>query len=229
MSSLQRELTVSSWNIRGLGDKYTDDLFIDNIKSDINVILETWKRENAETQIENFVSISKCRKKHKKSKRHSGGIIIYIKKEIFKGITNLSKASTSPNRIWLKLDKSFFGYEKDLFLCAVYIPPYNSTHLDDDFQNLENEIVKFAVKGEIALIGDFNARGDWVEPENKTHIEEIENFLSDLNNYKDNNITDKPITITDVKRVIKSLKVEMMYLKKYSKQSSYVNMVNTML
>ncbi|CAC5380402.1 unnamed protein product [Mytilus coruscus] len=309
------------------------------------------------------------KKKHKKSKRHSGCIIIYIKKDIFKGITNLSKASTSSNRIWLKQDKSFFGFEKDLFLCAVYIPPYNSTHLDDDFQNLENEIVKFSVKGEIALIGDFNAReviniivdyeqkdfeisesgrksasenlriifdniskdvclrkspihykkkkkiikpwsdseirnlkskinclgkqlkskpfdktlrqnyfitakdlkkcairkktqfrqnfikklldaktenpqefskllkeansythknintssndnlqpknlmkhfqsqGDWVEPENKTHIEEIENFLSDLDNYKDNDITDKPITTTEVKRVIKSLKV----------------------
>lgn len=84
MSSLQRELTVSSWSIRGLGDKYTDDLFID-IKSDINVILETWKGENAETQIEIFVFISKCRKKHKKSKRHSGGIIIYIKKRNFQG------------------------------------------------------------------------------------------------------------------------------------------------
>ncbi|CAC5422085.1 unnamed protein product [Mytilus coruscus] len=53
----------------------------------------------------------------------------------------------------------------------------------------------------------FQYEGDWKEPENKTHIEEIENFLSDLNNYKDNDITDKPITITEVKRVIKSLKV----------------------
>lgn len=85
-------------------------------------------------------------------------LLYTLKKEIFKGITNLSKASTSPNRIWLKLDKSFFGFEKDLFLCAVNIPPYNFTHLDDDFQNLENEIVKFSVKGEIALIDDFNAR-----------------------------------------------------------------------
>lgn len=41
---------------------YTDDLFIDNIKSDINVILGTWKEENVETQID-FFSISKCRKK----------------------------------------------------------------------------------------------------------------------------------------------------------------------
>ncbi|CAC5392778.1 unnamed protein product [Mytilus coruscus] len=204
---------------------------------------------------------------------------------------------------------------------SLIIQLLTNTISNDDFQNLENEIVKFSVKGEIALIGDFNARvsdhtdfinqesydspvlqdilppnydddifvernsqyqtvnchgksllnmcissrlrilngrfigdsleakttnpqefwkllkeansythknintpsndnfqpknlmkhfqsqGDWVEPENKTHIEEIENFLSDLNNYKDNNITDKPITITEVKRVIKTLKV----------------------
>ena len=54
--------------------------------------------------------------------------------------------------------KNFFGIEKDLYLCAVYIPPFNSVHSDEDFLNLENEIALFSTKGEIALIGDFNSR-----------------------------------------------------------------------
>ena len=152
------ELTISSWNIRGLGDKYTDELFVQNIKSDINVLLETWKGENAHCQLDGFITVSKSRKKHKKSRRHSGGIILYIKKNIFQGITYIPKATLSPNRLWLKLDKNFFGMEKDLYLCAIYIPPYNSVHLDDDFVNLENEIANYSNKGFIALIGDFNSR-----------------------------------------------------------------------
>ena len=76
--SILSEITISSWNIRGLGDKYIEEDFLKNIKYDINVILETWKGESVDSQIEGFVTISKSRKKHKKSRRHSGGIIIYI-------------------------------------------------------------------------------------------------------------------------------------------------------
>ena len=128
------------------------------MKSDVNVILETWKGENSQTQIDGFICISKSRKKHKKSRRHSGGIIVYIRKILFKGITYLSDATTSPNRLWIKLNKTFFGLDQDLYLCAVYIPPHNSVHGDDDFINLEAEISKFGTLGNISLIGDFNAR-----------------------------------------------------------------------
>ena len=107
MLNYQSHITISSWNIRGLGDKHTEELFLKKITADINIILETWKGENYNTQIEGFVSITKCRKKHKKSKRHSGGIIIYVKKSIFKGVSYLCKETTSPNRAWLKLDKQF--------------------------------------------------------------------------------------------------------------------------
>lgn len=154
----QQQLSISSWNVRGLGDKHTDDFFLSKIKSDINVLLETWKGENQNTQIEGYISITKCRKKHKKSKRHSGGIIIYIKKSIYKGVTYLLKETSSPNRAWLKLNKDFFGFKKDLYLCAVYIPPQNSVHSNDDLLDLESEVTKFSVNGDIALIGDFNAR-----------------------------------------------------------------------
>jgi len=76
---------------------------------------------------------------------------MYIKKHLFKGISYLERESKSQNRLWLKLDKFFFGLEKDLYLCAVYIPPYNSVHSDDDYLNLENEIAKLSMKGDFCL------------------------------------------------------------------------------
>jgi hypothetical protein len=46
--------------------------------------------------------------KKKKSRRHSGGIIVYYKKTISRGVTYVNDGSKSENRLWLKLDKSFF-------------------------------------------------------------------------------------------------------------------------
>ena len=131
---------------------------MDRIKYDINILLETWKGENQNSNIDGFYCISKSRKKNKKSRRHSGGIIIYIKNRLKRGVSYLKNITDSANRLWLKLDKGFFNLNKNLYLCAVYIPPQNSAHANDDFIHLETEITKLSNLGDIALLGDFNAR-----------------------------------------------------------------------
>ncbi|CAG2257164.1 unnamed protein product [Mytilus edulis] len=153
----KRYLTISAWNVRGLGDKIQDDFFIDKIQSDINILLETWKGECKDYKISNYNTFSKIRKKKKKARRHSGGIIVYYKKEIAKGITNIN-GTKSQNRLWLKLEKEFFGFKEDLYLCALYIPPINSNYFENDYSFLENEISTFARQGKILLMGDMNAR-----------------------------------------------------------------------
>lgn len=57
------------------------------------------------------------------------------------------------------------------------------------------------------LIKHFQTQGDWIEPANKTHMEEIDCFLSDINNNKNINTTNKSITITEVKGLSKYQKV----------------------
>ncbi|CAC5370981.1 unnamed protein product [Mytilus coruscus] len=154
----RRSLTISAWNVRGLGDKIQDELFIDKIQSDINILLETWKGECKDYKILSYNTISKIRKKKKKNaRRHSGGIIVYYKKEIAKGITNIN-GTKSQNRLWLKLEKEFFGFKEDLYLCAIYVPPINSNYFENDYNLLENEISTYARQGRILLMGDMNAR-----------------------------------------------------------------------
>ena len=94
-------------------------------------------------------------RKKKRSKRHSGGIIVLYKKELTLGITYIQNGTKSENRLWLKLDKRVFGLESDLYICAVYIPPASSTHFDNDIVKLENEISIFANRGKILLILGF--------------------------------------------------------------------------
>jgi endonuclease/exonuclease/phosphatase (EEP) superfamily protein YafD len=49
--------------------------------------------------------------------------------------------------------------ENDLYLCGIYIPPEKKTYFDTEiFDNLENEITSFSAKGDVMLVGDFNAR-----------------------------------------------------------------------
>ena len=75
-------------------------------------------------ELPNYQSISKCRKKKKKSRRYSGGIIVYIKKNISCGISYLENSTQSENRLWLKLDKNVFGLENDIYIyiCHIYTP-----------------------------------------------------------------------------------------------------------
>ena len=65
--------------------------------------------------------------------------------------------------VWWKLDKSFFNFEKDIYVCSVYIPPSNSTFYssykgNDPFNELQQQISFYSRKGDIILNGDFNAR-----------------------------------------------------------------------
>ena len=49
--------------------------------------------------------------------------------------------------------------QNDLYLCGIYIPPEKTTYFDTEiFDNLENEITSFSAKGDVMLVGDFNAR-----------------------------------------------------------------------
>ena len=154
----KQSLSISAWNVHGLGEKTKDEFFLCKIKSDINILLETWKGECKDNNILGYNCISKSRKKKRKAKRHSGGIIIYYRKEYEKGITHIVNGTNSQNRLWLKLSKEFFGFQENVYLCAVYVPPVTSNYFENDLNLLENEISSFSNSGKVILMGDFNAR-----------------------------------------------------------------------
>ena len=152
-------LSISSWNVNGLGQKHREDMFLESItKHDINILLETWKGDCPDVKIPDYYSFNKCRTKKKKARRNSGGIIVYIKNKIKRGVEYLNNITSSQNRVWLKLEKTFFGLADDIYLCGIYIPPLSSPHYDNEYQNLEYEISILSTKGKIMLMGDFNSR-----------------------------------------------------------------------
>ena len=64
--------------------------------------------------------------------------------------------------VWLKLDRSFFKIENDIYLACCYIwcensPAYNCVDVDL-FSVLQTDIVYFQSFGTVLLCGDMNAR-----------------------------------------------------------------------
>ena len=95
-----------------------------------------------------------------KSKRGHGGVCLFIRENISKGVHILE--TNNDDFIWIKLCKNFFSLTDDVCLCFAYIPPHDSVYFKSHeygfFETLESGIRKYAVLGKIGIIGDLNAR-----------------------------------------------------------------------
>lgn len=145
-------------------------------------------REQVLIFISLIIIFSKSVESKKRGQGDSAEELLYynVYKSKFKdGISELKHITTSENRLWLKLEKKYFGLEKDLFICACYVPPVSSTYFDDDFTKIENEISFLYDQGNIILIGDLNARisdrADFIENETDSR-DNLQNILPDKYN-----------------------------------------------
>ena len=80
--------------------------------------------------------------------------------------------------IWVRLDKTFFGLNRDIFVAAAYRPPREST-VGTFYSKLEKDITKYSSKGDIILIGDLNSRiGQLDQTISHIYIDELDNMNS---------------------------------------------------
>jgi hypothetical protein len=151
-------LNIALWNIHGLSDHTFDDDFFMSLhcKYDIVGFTETMKQESLRN-LPGFSSpFTVSAKKCKKRGRNSGGILVYTKHNIRKGITLIKQSNFS---ISLKLDKIKLGLQRTIYLCFCYITPYQKKEISENsFSSLETEVSYFKGKGEILLCGDLDAR-----------------------------------------------------------------------
>ena len=102
-------------------------------------------------------------------KRGSGGVCIFIDKDILPGVVKIK--SKNVDCIWVKMSKQFFNTARDIYICCCYVPPSNSTAVSNDdnlIDVLQNEIAIYDKIGDIIIMGDLNCRignaqEQWVE------------------------------------------------------------------
>ena len=119
-STLRKQsINILTWNIEGLitGDG-TNKLRIPQVlnfvyKYDIICLSETWQDNDNNSNVNGYTQITSFHRfKHKNARRNSGGVAVLIRNNLSKGVTKLKSAYD--DCIWLKLDKSFFGFDKNL-------------------------------------------------------------------------------------------------------------------
>ena len=158
----QRPLICSYWNIEGhhskiVGNKLNDPEFLKMISgSDIVGLGEI--HADKEVSIPGFKSVKqKIREKKFKGPKISGGIGLFVKREI----SHIVQAVPNKNNdsIWIKLKKKFLQ-ENNVYIGTYYISPAKrkSGSMPDFFTSLNEEICMFKKNGITLVQGDLNAR-----------------------------------------------------------------------
>jgi len=155
-------LKFGSWNIQGgLRRKCQDEDFVSHLADfDFICLQETWLKPGENFRIDSFSFYRSDRSAKKSSRRNSGGVVIMFRNKFSKGVTKLSIGH--PDILWCKLDRNFFGLERDLYVGCAYFSPENSSSIKMEnnlvFETLQEDISKFSNQGDVLLLGDLNAR-----------------------------------------------------------------------
>ena len=169
-TSILEAIGVCIWNLNGFKDakvqniKDTNDGFLNEIfrKNDIICFSETWRdpKDSVKLNIdENFEDFHELGFRNHRVGRASGGLSLFIRKSVASHVIILASDSY---HFWCKLDRKFFQWDMDLFICFLYIPPSTSTLFKSgvslNFESLHAECASFAEKGCVLILGDTNAR-----------------------------------------------------------------------
>ena len=155
-------LNFGCWNINGFTpEKLINETFYKHF--DIFGIVETWTGENVNITLPNYIPIHCPGTKSGKRGRRSGGIIIFIRKDLYEN-KFVQKVKMKKNLIWIKLAGDAFNQERDTYLCTVYIPPISPNNDSESvFDELRADLTVFSSVGNIILMGDFNSRTSELE------------------------------------------------------------------
>jgi exonuclease III len=199
---MRSDIAIATWNINGLfhkviGDKSKNLDFVRNIKSnDIIFLTETWSQTTLNIPgYKTITSIKTPKLSRHKLSRLSGGITLLYKSKLEKYI---SVVKNSQNILWCKISKELFKSDNDLYLGGLYLPPEHSRYFEPElFDKLQEDIITFSGKGDVIIIGDFNARtgklNDFIETDGNKYIQNLnsnfshnskrENFDNKINNH----------------------------------------------
>ena len=153
-------LKIGALNCHGIKDKVDYPEFLELAEEmDIFGVSETWLTNKDKISLPGFSFIPKNRASEKIGAT-KGGIGLFVKTEIRKFV-KIREEMSDENFLWCKIEKEFLGYQEDLYLCMVYIPPQESTREKrintDHFETLLKRTAKIKSQN-IVFIGDFNSR-----------------------------------------------------------------------
>ena len=143
---LPKLLTVGCWNIQGLHVKVNgvklckldNESFTNTIKKfDLLCLQETHTSQLENFKIQNYVTIAHCCIMSKNN-RYFGGMLLFIKKSLRKGI--LIKQDFDVDALKITLRNDFFGLKNDINIMFTYASPVNSCYTKSRGENILEKI-----------------------------------------------------------------------------------------
>ena len=134
--------------------------------------------ERVKSWLSKHTCYAKCGLRNSRFGRCSGGLAVYVKN---KSIVIKELKTESKLGIFLLLDRKFFGSDKDVLFCCVYIQPeysniYNLFAGDNGILMLQDMLVDIRTKHDcqIIIMGDMNSRtanlDDFIFDDNMKYI-----------------------------------------------------------
>ena len=160
-------LTVGCWNIESIYEKINSvkickldqPAFLETIKKhDILCLQETHvSQEESIRNIDGYKITPHCRG-ISANNRYFGGMLIFIKSSIEKGVKIGKKIDEDSLEVTLK--KDFFGLSKDRKIIFTYASPINSPYTISRTENILDTIESKYIdnQGNIIIMGDLNGR-----------------------------------------------------------------------
>ena len=114
---------------------------------DIIFLYESWANENTVYNLDGYSCYNFYRKfQHRKARRRSGGVALFLRDSIKCGVDVIKNSSDT--MIWLKINKSYYDMDTNIFLVGVYIwdeksPAYNVMNVNL-FDILQDDIFAFS-------------------------------------------------------------------------------------
>lgn len=186
-------LRIGLFNIQGLTTERTNKIkspeFINIYKThDILLLTETWTSDLSDVSIDGFEHVILNRTEKKAgTKCNSGGLIIYIRSELYD--ENTFVKNEGDDIIWIKL-RDKIASDKPFYICLCYVLPSGTTRnsMVDYcvFDRLLDTIVDIESKQadcSFVICGDMNARTredpDYVVDDNIQHVPLPEEYILD--------------------------------------------------
>ena len=158
-------------NVENLAAKLVEPDFVTFVKSfDIFSALETFTNDCFDFSLlfSDFKVLHCPAIKLSKRGRRSGGVAVFVKKNLLPHITQIT--CKYDNMICIRISKNFVCLDKDILYVSTYIPPYQSPYYQTkdttcSITAIEEFLInqlRHANPFYLVVSGDFNARiGEW--------------------------------------------------------------------
>jgi exonuclease III len=146
---MRKRIRIGCWNVNGLKKKIGRADFREELTNlDFIACVETWTTREFNVKVGGYKHLHLVRPKRKRAGRHSGGIVFYYNDQ-YEGSVELlsSESSNIADTLWVKIDKSAVGHNRDIIVGVVYVAPNSSGRDKAALDGIEGTVAELSHSG----------------------------------------------------------------------------------